>query len=288
MLRSASPSLVPVPVSPPDPQALLRPLARALEPLVDLLIRSGVPFPAFTDLLRKLYMRRAAHIVAGRKPLTDSRLALVTGVHRKEIRRMREEGGETEEVPVVVSLSSQILARWTGLAPYADAEGRPRPLPRNAPEGVPSFESLVASVTADLRPRTVLDDWLSQGRVAMNNEDHVVLRETAFLPSGGSGEQLYYFSRNLHDHIAAASANITAGAPPFLDRGLHYDRLPLAIAARLEAEAREAAQAMLLALNRRALELLEAEDAKPAPSSTRRVHLGIYLFSENEPQGGAP
>ncbi len=35
------------------------------------------------------------------------------------------------------------------------------PLPRSGP--APSFDSLVASVTRDVRPRAVLDEWVSQG-----------------------------------------------------------------------------------------------------------------------------
>ena len=87
---------------------------------------------------------------------------LLTGVHRKEIRRLREEGGDLAEVPAVVTLATGIIARWLGQPSHTGPDGRPLPLPRSAPEGVPSFEGLVASVTTDVRPRAVLDDWIAQ------------------------------------------------------------------------------------------------------------------------------
>lgn len=271
-------------VPPPPAAALLNATARLLRPLLRLLIRAGVTYPALAELLRGLYVGVAAEQLppAAR---TDSRLSLLTGVHRKEIRRLREAAPEALEVPEAVSLSSQIIARWLALPDYAEA-GRPRPLPRSAPAGAPSFERLVGEVTRDLRSRTVLDDWLAQGLVRLDAARQVVLEASAYLPRPGSEEQLYYFARNLHDHLAAAAANVAGGRPAFLDRAVHYDRLPPAIAARMEAMGREGAQQLLLDINRRVLAMLEAEgEAIPPGEASRRVNLGVYLYAEDEPPG---
>ncbi|UFN50959.1 DUF6502 family protein [Roseomonas sp. OT10] len=283
----------PLPPSAMPADALMRPLRRLLRPLVRLLIRSGVTFPVLADLLRGLYVEVAARdLLTAPRDRTDSRISLLTGVHRKEIRRQREEEGGGDEVPPIVTLSGQVIARWLGLPAYTDAAGQPLPLPRIAAEG-PSFDSLVASVTTDVRARTVLDDWLAQGIVSLDALDRVRLDTEAFLPRQGREEQLYYFARNLHDHLAAASANISiAGQAPFLDRSVHYDRLSPAVAERLEAAGREGAQRLLMAINRLALAALaEEEAAAPAPPApgapTRRVNLGVYLYAEDEtPDGG--
>lgn len=263
---------------------LLGPLARLLRPLVRLLIRSGVTFPVLADLLRGLYVEVARHdLLPDPRTRTDSRISLLTGVHRKELRRQR--APEAVQAPAVVTLNTQIIARWLGSPDNTDREGHPLPLPRTG--DAPSFESLVASVTRDVRPRAVLDDWIGQGIVTLDAEDRVHLHAAAFLPREGSEAQLFYFARNLHDHAAAAVANILAtGAPPFLDRSLHYDRLGPEAAAGLEAEGRQAAQRMLLELNRVALRLAEADDATAAAAGgsrpTRRVNLGVYLYVEDE------
>jgi len=279
-----------MPPTPPPPQALLKPLSRLLRPLVRLLIRSGVTFPVLADLLRGLYVEVAARdLLTDPKARTDSRLSLLTGVHRKEIRRLREQPPASEAVPEVVTLGSQIIARWLGTAPYADADGRPRPLPRTGRgAGKASFESLVESVTKDVRARSVLDDWIGQGIVALDKEGRVHLDRAAFIPRPGGEEQLFYFARNLHDHIAAAAANVaTAGPAPFLDRSMHYDRLRPETAAQLETTAREAAQQLLTDVNRVALAMAEADDeaAKSGGESmpTRRINLGVYVYVEDDP-----
>ncbi|WP_431285422.1 DUF6502 family protein [Humitalea sp. 24SJ18S-53] len=270
---------------PPPPEALLRPLRRLLRPLVRLLIRAGVTFPVLADLLRGLYVEVAAQdLPPGTAARSDSRLTLLTGVHRKELRRLRENPPPPDGVPpAVVTLTSQVMSRWLGLPAYTDAAGAPLPLPRAG--GAPSFDALVASVTTDLRPRTVLDNWLAQGIVTLDAMDRVHLDVSAFVPREGREAQLFYFARNLHDHIAAAAANVSApDAAPFLERSLHYDRLPPAAAEHLEAEGRAAAKRLLVDLNRLALSLVEETTGEAPPTTvTRRLNLGIYLYTEDEP-----
>jgi hypothetical protein len=270
---------------PPAPAALLKAARRLLRPLVRLMIRSGVTFPVLADLLRTLFIEVAAELLTGREARTDSRISLLTGVHRKEIRRLRLEPPDRDKVPAVVTVSSQIIARWLGAAAFVDADGRPRPLPRLSGAGGPSFEDLIESVTTDIRPRAVLDDWLSQGLVSLDTDDRVRLNVAAFVPRVGGEEQLFYFARNLHDHIAAASANVaTAGPAPFFDRSMHYDRLQPETVAQLEATARDAAQQLLTDVNRIALAMAEADD-KAAGTGTplRRINLGVYVYVDDDP-----
>jgi Family of unknown function (DUF6502) len=265
------------------PELLLRALGRLLRPLVPMLIRNGITYPVIADLLRDLYVDVALRdMLSDDKSRTDSRVSLLTGVHRKEIRRQRAAPPRDESTPEVVTLSSQIIARWLGAAPWAGAGGVPHPLPRSAAAGEPSFDGLVEAVTKDVRPRAVLDEWLSQDLVRLDAQDRVILNAEAFVPRPGRDEQMFYFGRNLHDHIAAAAANVSAvERAPFLDRSVHYDALPVAAAEQLEAMGREAAIRMLLDINRRAMQLAEAHDPPTGP--TRRVNLGVYLFAENEP-----
>ena len=277
-----------------QPAALLRPARRLLRPLVRLLIQGGVTYPVLAELLRGLYVEVAARdLLKDPRARTDSRISLLTGVHRKEIRRWRSETHAPEAVPPVITRTSQIIARWLRGDEYIDAEGRPRPLPRLArPEGGPSFESLVQSVTSDVRPRAVLDDWMNHGIVTLDETDRVVLDTAAFVPRPGSAEQLFYFGRNLHDHLSAAAANVTSlGPAPFVERAAHYDNLTPETMARLEAMGREAAQRLLTEFHRQALDLLDANDREleSAPQTPRRrLNLGVYLFVDDDSSGEQP
>ncbi len=241
-------------------------------------------FPVLADLLRAVFVAEAQRALPDARARTDSRISLMTGVHRKEIRRLRGLTAEEPAVPEAVTLTGELVARWLGTPGLADEEGRPRPLPRSAPPGEPSFEALVEAVTTDLRPRAVLDAWLDGGLAALGADGRVRLLPDAFVPRPGQAEQTFFFGRNLHDHLAAAAANLLAvGSAPFPDASVHYDALPPNVAARLETVAREAAGRLLLDVNRAALALV---DALPPPAGatgrTRRVNLGVYLYAEDE------
>ncbi len=263
-----------------DPAALLGALTRVLRPLVRLLIRGGVTFPMLSDLLRTLYVEVAHRDLLEPAARTDSRISLLTGVHRKEIRRLRLLPATDVPAPPAVLGRQRIVARWLGTPEYAGVDGRPAPLPRAAADG-PSFEALVRSVTTDVRPRAVLEDWLDQGLVRLDDQDRVCLEVDVFLPREDRDGQLFFFARNLHDHVAAAGANLLAAGPaPFLDRSVHYNRLPPDAAARLAEAGRAAAQALLLDMNRQALAEVAAAPLDGEP--TRRVNLGLYLFVEDD------
>jgi hypothetical protein len=267
---------------------LPRLLRRLLRPLVRMLIQAGITFPALADIVRQLYVDVAANdLLTDERARTDSRISILTGVHRKELRRLRNLPPDRTEPPPAVTVGSAVVARWLGAAPWIDAAGRPRVLPRAAPAGEASFDALVETATKDVRPRTVFEELLSQGLITVDDDERIALNEAAFVPKPGREEQLFYFARNLHDHIAAAVANVTApGAAPFLDRSVHYDRLSPAAADRLEQFARAAARDLLLRINQEAIRLTESDDASVGP--TRRVNLGVYLYREDEPPGEEP
>ena len=270
---------------PPSAERLLKASLHLLRPLVQLLLRAGVTFPVFSDWLRVLFVDTAvAELQADGQPRTDSRVSLLTGVHRKEIRRLREmERAPGLHEPAVVTLASEIIARWLAFTgPSTELS-----LPRVAEAG-PSFEALVQSVTNDIRPRAVLDEWLRQGIVRVDDEDRVTLTTAAYIPDPGSAAQLFYFGRNLHDHLAAAAANVmAANGAPYPDLSVHYDGLSVQAAEALEAAARLAAETVTQEINAAAMRLVEGQDAAPTPTlGRRRVNFGVYLYVEDEPPAG--
>jgi hypothetical protein len=265
---------------PPALDRLQPALARLLRPLVRLFIRCGLTFPGLVDLLRELYVNVAEYDFAlPDKEQTDSRVSLLTGIHRKEVRRLRGAGAPVSTTPVALSRTSRIIARWLASPEFSDQNGRPRALARTSNEASsePSFESLVASVTRDVRPRAVLDEWLDRKIVTVDTEGRMVLTEAAFVPQEGSDQQLYYFGRNLHDHIAAAVCNVLGESPRFFERAVHYDGLSESLAQKLELNSREIAISALQDANREAHEACESD-----PGGCSRWIMGIYIYRTDE------
>src|SRR5262245_26867267 len=168
----------------PD-NGLVAALRRILRPLVRLLISRSIPFPLASNLLRTAYIDVAVEEfpVEGKRQ-TDSRITLLTGVHRKDVRRLRGQSHPVAGPSRAASLGTQWIARWLTLPEYLDAKGAPRPLPRSSRDpGDPSFESLVRSINRDIRPRVVLDEWQRLGIVHVDDQDRVCLDSQGFIPA---------------------------------------------------------------------------------------------------------
>ena len=261
-------------------RALIRALLQVLYPLVRFMLTKGVTYPFLADLLKGVFVEAAdREFRIADRPQTDSRISLLTGVHRKDVRRLRKAVQEPgEATPAAVSLGSQLVAAWTGLAQFLDQDGHPLPLPRLASSaGELSFEGLVAGVSKDIRSRAVLDEWLRLGVVRIDDQDRVVLNIEAFVPQKGFEEKMFYFGHNLHDHAAAAAHNVLGESPPFLERSVHYDALgPTSIRALAELAERAGMQAALT-INRKAMELEKRDAASEEPK--QRITFGIYFYS---------
>lgn len=257
---------------------------RVLRPLVRLALSRGVTYPALAEMLKRLFVDVVRHDfpIEGGAP-SDSRIHLLTGIHRKEIKRLREDamsGAARRSSPA--SLGAQLVGAWLGRAPYLDDAGHPRPLPRLASAGGEvSFEALVAGISKDIRSRAVLDEWLRLGMASLNQQDEVVLNVESCVPREGIEEKTHYLAHNLHDHAAAAVHNLLGEGEPWLERSVHYDALLPASIAELSELARHQGMDLLQMLNRSAL-ALEQRDAQARP--TQRFTCGVYFYSEAAPK----
>jgi hypothetical protein len=262
--------------------ALAGALRHLLRPLVRLLIARQLTFPWAASVLRNLYVEVALREfpVEGKRQ-TDSRITLLTGVHRKDVKRLRGQRPSRERPPRAASLGAQLIARWMALPEYLDEHGQPRPLPRLATSREPhSFESLVRSVNTDFRPRVVLDEWSRLGLARLDEHDRVCLDVQAFIPAEGSAEMAYFFGRNLHDHAAAAVHNMLGQPAPFLERSVNYNNLRRETVAELVELGRRRGMEVLQELNARALELQRRDAGRP--DASWRFNLGIYLYDEDQ------
>ncbi|MEE2679882.1 MAG: DUF6502 family protein [Myxococcota bacterium] len=258
--------------------ALVRALRHLLQPLVRVLLRHQVTYPYLANLLKGVYVEMGEEELADASgPANASRLSLFTGIHRKDIRRLRDAPNEGYDPPRAVSLGARLVSQWNGASEVLDARGRPRPLARTpeADESGPCFDDLVASVSTDIRPRAVLDEWLRLGIAEVDANDRVRLASDAFVPSKGFDEKAHYFGRNLHDHLAAAGHNLEGKGAPLLERSVYYDGLTQESVEELAALSEELGMQALQAVNSRALKLQQRDTRR---DGNLRMNFGLYFF----------
>lgn len=255
------------------PKSYVSALKLILRPLVRGLISQGMTLPNMNALLKQVYVEAAEDFRISSKRLTDSRISLLTGVHRKDVKRIRETERSTPALSPKADIGAQVVALWTGDPEFLDGHGRPRPLPRS---GEHSFDTLVQSISRDMRPRTLLDEWLRREIVVIDDNDHIVLNSAAFVPSDDYDDLAFYFGRNLHDHLSTAVHNLERPDHPLLERATYYDGLSPQSVSELEKLSRTIGMDALVQLNKRAHQLVKVDQGKE--NANLHFNFGLYFY----------
>jgi hypothetical protein len=277
-------------VTTPTPTLVLDRVLALLGPLVRLLLRHGVTYPVFTAALKRVFLAQAQAELAQRgMAATDSAVSLLSGVHRRDVRTLTR-GAAAEPAsapPPTLGLAAQVVARWMHDAAFRHADGSLRVLPRDSRAGVVGFDALVEGVSRDVRPKAVLDELLRLG-VLEEGAEGIVLARSGFAPHAGFDEALWLSAQNLHDHAAAAVANLsgTRTRPGgYLEQAVFVDEITAASAERLHDVSVEAWKRAFALVMAEAQTRFDA-DAAEAPANTRRhrARFGVYFYSEQEPE----
>jgi hypothetical protein len=250
------------------------------KPLARLLLRHGVAYPAFASALKQVFVDAAMDELqqAGRKQ-TDSAISLLSGVHRRDVRTLGHSvmaralaAGEP------MNMASQVVARWLGDLDYLDDQGLPRALPR-AGAG-PTFDALVAAISSDVRPRAVLDELVRLG-LAQESDGAVRLMAPGFAPQQGFNEMASLLQDNLHDHIAAAAANLEGRN--YLEQAIFVDQLTAESVQQLHAASARAWRQSFKTVMKEAQARFDHDQAHAgAPERRHRVRFGSYFFAADD------
>ncbi|MDX1796705.1 MAG: DUF6502 family protein [Hydrogenovibrio sp.] len=256
-------------------------LTTMLKPLVRLLIAHNITYVGVQSLLKRTFVQVAeSAFKLPNKKQTDSRISLLTGIHRGDVKRIREEiDTKPTEKEVKASLGAQLMSVWMGHQAYLDDQGNPCRLFRNRQDGSPSFEALVQSVSKDKHPRSVLDEWLSQNVVSITEDGMIELNEKGYVPEEDFEEKLFFAGKNIGSHLSVVASNLENEVPPMFDRAIYYHQLTPESVETLERLSKEKMMAVLTEMNRLASELQQADQQKD--KATESIHLGAYFYRDD-------
>lgn len=254
---------------------------RLLRPLVRVLLRHAVPYGAFEDLAKRVYVETALadFAIPGKKP-SISRASILTGLTRKDVQRLVAEPEDgSADVGERYNRAARVLTGWVRDPDFLDADGAPRALPG---EGALSFGALVRRHSGDMPTRAVLDELLRVGAVRMRDDGLYEPVTRAYVPQQGTLDKLNILGSDVADLIDTIDHNLQHGAddPRFQRKVMYHSIRVQALPAFRKLSAAQA-QALLEKLDR----WLAANDTDPAPADNpgaerARVGLGIYYFEE--------
>lgn len=265
---------------------LLRAYQVLLGPLVRILLRHGISYAEFSEIAKAVYVEVALKDfkVAGRKA-TRTRVAVMTGLTRKEVKRVIDEAVKDRYEPKSkYSRLGRVLVGWHTDTDFTGPYGLPLELQyeTNNP-GEPTFAELVKRHSGDMSPRSILDELIRVGAVRETDAGwYRVLRREYITDAQGRDtfERTGFIVRNF---INTVDFNMTKSAPGkgrferhvFPADGLRAQDMP-----RFDAFLRERCQALLEELDNWLAKL-------PIPDSSKgdevlHTGVGVYHYMTNE------
>jgi hypothetical protein len=250
-------------------------VARLLRPLVRVLLRHSMPFGAFEDIAKRVYVEVALEefAIPGRKP-SISRASILSGLTRKEVQRLTgTPRAQAAAGSGRYNRAARVLTAWSRDPEFLGSKGQPRALDATGPA---SFAALAKRHSGDMPARAVLDELLRVGAVRQRDDGQFEPVARAYVPQTSVIDKLAILGSDVADLIDTIDHNIEHGASdPRFQRKVMYQRVGAAALPAFRKLSAAQAQALLEKLDHWLAEHTSADEADGV-----RVGLGIYYFEE--------
>lgn len=263
--------------------ALQQALHKIIKALARLVLRFGWSYEQFEDIAKQAFVEVAEQDFAlPKRKVTDSRIAVVTGLSRKEVKRLRllREERKEHKTPAQYNRAARVLNGWLRDRSYQDAAGSPLVLEI---EGEVSFSSLVKAHGGDIPIRAVLDELVFVGAVLKQENGKVRVLHQAYVSTGDLSDKLTILGTDVMLLIDTITHNLECETDEaYLQLKLSYDNLPAEALPLLQRIAAEDGRVLLQQLNRWFADK-DRDSNKDAAQGTGRYYagVGLYFFSRS-------
>jgi Family of unknown function (DUF6502) len=264
--------------------SLISAFRRLMRPLVRILIRHGVSFPEFAEIAKLVYVETAASdFPLDERKVSGARIAILTGLTRKDVKRIMEGRNGSELVTNNLSRAGRVLTGWHQDSDFlATHYGVPRDLPFDDPNDV-SFTELVRRYSGDMPARAMLEELLRVGAVIKTEDDALRVAARSYNPSPFNPDAVARIGITMHDLAATLDHNLN----PARKTRSRFERRVYAT----EGLSKQYVEQFHDLIKQRGQQLLETLDnwltmreADPSEETENinRIGVGIYLFEDDD------
>jgi len=258
-------------------------ILRLMRPVVRLLLKHNIPFGTFSDLIKHSYVQVAKETLSlpGKK-LSDSRISVVTGIPRKDIKRYAEAPDRNDkEIFREHNRAARVLTGWIQDKDFNDKEGRPLDLPMEADGNDPSFSILVQKYSGGIPPRAILDECLRIEAIRKMDDQRLRLVSFGYLPSHDELEQIQVLSREVADFLDCIDHNLRADLEDsYLQLSVRCDNLPEECLDKLRIEGGDRGRKLLQDMAGSITRFDRDQNDTVFGTGKHRVVMGVYYYQQ--------
>ena len=188
-------------------EQLLTIMQNCLRPIARMMLRSGVGYREFSAICKQAFVDIASSDYGLRgRPTNISRVAIMTGLTRKEVKKIRDRLKNDAGPKIVKSNpAAHVLHFWYLDPDYCDQEGIPLELPFGGE--APSFISLVRKYGGDIPPVALLKELKRANAVESVQKDYLRVLKRHFVPFGPDKRLLLSLQNQLLAHLCTIDNN---------------------------------------------------------------------------------
>ena len=256
-----------------------------MSPLVRILIRNGVAFPEFADVIRQVYVSACAEELARQgRAGSLARVSLMTGLARREVVEIASgRSAKHHEVSSNANRAAKLLEAWHTDPEYLAPYGFPRDLCIDDESSAGSFQSLVNKHISPGAADSMLEELVRVGaaRVLEGGQFIRVLKRT-YIPTGMTPEMVQIFTQAVRRYVETVDHNLSQTDASrrrfdrlvYPDEGLREEDVPV-----FQQQIREYLETVIADIDAKS-----ATFPRPSASSGEKsVHVGVGLYFYREP-----
>lgn len=259
-------------------QALLAAYRHLLTPLVRVLLRNGISYLEFAEVARQVFVDVAGRdFTLPKRKISLSRIAIMTGLSRKEAARLAREGRNKKALSSsIFNRVTRVLQGWYTDPDFTGPYGVPLDLQFDESARKVSFSELVRRYSGDMPARAMLDELLRVGAARIEGESGLIrVLSRSYIPEKLDAENVRHFGSQVRCFVDTLDFNMRKAAPGrgrferivFADEGLTPEDVD-----EFDSFLRERGQQLLI-------ELDDWLAARPRPKKGEpAVHTGVGLY----------
>jgi Family of unknown function (DUF6502) len=257
---------------------ILDALGHLLEPLVLLLLKSGITWREFSDLAKAKFVHVATQEFGIRgRPTNASRVAILTGLDRRDVRKLRVALAHQRSVdPGFMSKPSQVLDGWFHDPEFLSPSSvRPRDLEIEGEEG--SFSALVRRYAPGIPPVAMVKELKAAAAIEEIDPGRLRAIKRAYVPRTLNENHIRLWGSVLRDIGTTWEYNLTRTS----EQRSRFERRAINLS--IDRNAIPAFQSFLeeegMAFLQRIDDWLSAHEAKDGDAA--RLGAGLYYIEDS-------
>ena len=192
-------------------QRVLDAFLLVMRPIVRILLRYGIGYREFAEVTKTAFVDVASVDFGLRgRPTNISRVAVMTGLTRKEIKRLRDKIAEGDSsISVKTTPLSDVLHHWHAQSEFTDSNGSPLKLPFSG--GHESFTDLVKRFGGDIPAGAMRTEMKRVGVITEDDEGRLRVTDRTFKSASDDENLLTILVHGVYAQLSNVCHNFDPG-----------------------------------------------------------------------------